>query len=293
MAATFKAQAGALTQERDFIIDRVPEPTARQRDFDRAQRDPAYRQFLVDMAEAEAQNINMPTDESRFARTVGEGIGTRFLTALDNADVQRQRLAQYERLGNLLLDDDVFTGTGGQAIQSLKRLAGTFLGIEGIEGMENVEAAERIRAEMFAGFRQDMLSGPTSNADRQFILNIPPNVTDSKRGIALVIELQRKAAEAADRRAAILENMIAESETGTLNAQDWVDYQRRAAEITAFSPEDMEQARLASIDAAKQNGPLAGLPLERLPEDIFNDAIQGLLEREEVEAYLRSQGSAP
>lgn len=231
----------------------------------------------------------LPGDEGAFSRAYGGGLAERALRVQDDFQTQLARLSSYERLGQLLLDDNVYTGVGGEAIQNLKRLASTLFGIEGIEGVENAEAAERIRREMFAGFRQEMLAGATSNADRQFIQEIPPNITDSKRGIALVVEIQRRAANAARERQSVLQDIL--DRDGTMNARSWGEYQRRAAEISVFRPEDIERARTIAVQNAKQTGPLAGLPLERLPPDILNYALEGALTPDEIRAFLATEGA--
>src|SRR5690606_37031869 len=109
---------------------------------------------------------------------------------------------------------DVYTGVGGETVNTLKRLGSTLLGIEGIEGVADAEAANRVRDAMFAGFRQEMLSGATSNSDREFIRAIPPNITDSAEGIQLLIEMQRKASDAAQLRAELLQDIVDRSPDG-------------------------------------------------------------------------------
>lgn len=242
-------------------------------------------------------NVSVGGQEGAFAAETGKSIGERAFGVLDDMQRQAQRLNQYEQIASLLLRPGVYTGTGGETISSIKRMASTLFGIEGIEGVADAEAARRIGMELFAGFRQEMLSGATSDADRRFILGIPPNVGDSAEGIALIVEFQRKANDVIQQRAAILQDLIDQSQDGNLTLKDWNVYLRRSAELNAFDPADMERIRAVAKQNAQQSGPLAGLPLDLLPRDALDYALGGYMTREEVEAFIAaeraSQNGAP
>jgi hypothetical protein len=267
--------------------------TTDTRNFTAAQSDPAFLDFLRQQAEAKRPqtSVSVGGQESAFNKGAGEFLSGEMTGAYQTAARQRERLNQYEQIGALLSDPNVYTGAGGQTIATLKQFGKTFLGMDGIEGVENVEAAERIRAALFAGFRSEMLTGATSNADREFVMQIPANVTDSKAGIDLVLRMQRQAAEVAEQKAAIWDEVLKERD-GTINMQDFVRIRNRIAAMDVFSPEDMREMMDVARNNAQQNGPLAGLPLDQVPSDILQDALNGLLTRKELEDFLASQGSS-
>jgi hypothetical protein len=285
------------TNQPIFTAPRAEESTpssVREYEFARTQGyEGTFAEFQQEQRRAGATSIKMPGQERSFSSAAGTGVAERVFTALDDAQTQQSRLADYERIGQLLNDPSVYTGTGGASIANLKRLGSTLLGLEGLEGVSNVDAAERIRTSLFAGFRQEMLRGATSNADREFIRAIPPNVADSDEGIRLTVELQRRAASAARKRAEILSDMVQQAPDGNLTLQDWTRYQEKAAEIDAFRPEDLERAMRVARQNASQSGPLAGIPsnlISRLPEEGQQLALDGSLTRDEVIQIMVNEG---
>ena len=269
--------------------------TTDTRNYGMAQRDPAFLDFLRQQAEAKSTRINnvVGGQEGAFDSKAGGFVAEQAAGAYEQAARQQERLRQYQQIVGLLSDPNVFTGAGGQTIANLKQFGRTFLGMEGIEGVANVEAAERIRAALFAGFRSEMLTGATSNADREFVMRIPPNVSDSNEGLQLILTLQERAAQTAEKRAALFDDLVRESPSGSLNMRDYGEYRRRLAEIDTFSSDDMQAVVDVARKNAEQKGPLAGLPLDRVPSGILQEALGGFLTREEVEAYLASQGKKP
>jgi hypothetical protein len=255
-------------------------------------RAPTLLDYELLRKRAGATSVTVGGQESAFNSKAGTFVAEQASGAYEDAARQQERLRQYQQIVGLLNDPNVFTGSGGQTIANLKQFGKTFLGMEGIEGVGNVEAAERIRAALFAGFRSEMLTGATSNADREFVMRIPPNISDSSEGLQLILKMQEQAAEVAEKRAAIFDDLVQKSPGGSLNLKDFGEYRRRLAEISAFSPEDMRAVVDVARKNAQQAGPLAGLPLDQVPSDILQDALNGLLTRDELETFLASQGSS-
>jgi hypothetical protein len=91
-----------------------------------------------------------------------------------------------------LLDNIDYTGFGGDTLLQVQR-AGAMLGIE-IEDLPAKEAAKRLSSQMALSLKTD-LPGPMSNADREFLLSIPPNLNSTAAGNDAILFILRKREE--------------------------------------------------------------------------------------------------
>lgn len=144
-------------------------------------------------AGASSTNITLPGEkgENKFQEGLGSQAATNFQTIVD------QGRAASASIGNLdtmetLLDSIDYTGFGGDTLLQVQR-AGAMLGFE-IPDLPAKEAAKRLSSQMALSLKTD-LPGPMSNADREFLLSIPPNLNSTQAGNDAILFILRKREE--------------------------------------------------------------------------------------------------
>jgi|GEM_PF-4709132 len=124
--------------------------------------------------------INMPGDkrESKFAEKLGENAANNLNTILEEGKVANNSIAKADMM-EALLDEVDYTGFGGNSLFAAQR-ALRALGVDVGDDIGAKEAVSALTKEMGLALKQD-LPGPMSNADREFLMSIPPgiNVTDA------------------------------------------------------------------------------------------------------------------
>ena len=157
--------------------------------------DPAYLEGQMRMRSAGASNnnFNLPSTrgETEFQKGLGTNAANNFQTIVD------QGRAAGASIGNLdtmetLLDSIDYTGFGGDTLLQVQR-AGALLGME-IPDLPAKEAAKRLSSQMALSLKTD-LPGPMSNADREFLLSIPPNLNSTAAGNDAILFILRKREE--------------------------------------------------------------------------------------------------
>lgn len=157
--------------------------------FDMEQRKAAGQPIVPfsEWSKERKQPLVQMVGESEYQKSRGKALAETYAQVLSEGQQGQQRIAQLEQIDALLSDPSVYTGTGAQSIQALKKAGKTLLGLD-FEGVESAEAARRISTEMALSLKSD-LPGPLSDSDREFLLNIPPNIGDSAAGRKLLVEL--------------------------------------------------------------------------------------------------------
>lgn len=138
-------------------------------------------------------SVTLPGEkgENKFQEGLGSQAATNFQTIVD------QGRAASAAIGNLdtmeaLLDSIDYTGFGGDTLLQVQR-AGAMLGFE-IPDLPAKEAAKRLSSQMALSLKTD-LPGPMSNADREFLLSIPPNLNSTQAGNDAILFILRKREE--------------------------------------------------------------------------------------------------
>ena len=139
------------------------------------------------------ENTFMPSEkgENKFQ----EGLGTQ--AANNRQAIVEQGRTAVASIGNLdtmesLLDSIDYTGFGGDTLLQVQR-AGAMLGFD-IPDLPAKEAAKRLSSQMALSLKSD-LPGPMSNADREFLLSIPPNLNSTAAGNDAILFILRKREE--------------------------------------------------------------------------------------------------
>ena len=191
--------------------------------------------------------------ESEYFKTRGKTLAENYDAMQTQGREATERIAQLRQIDTLLSDPSVYTGTGAPSILALKRAGKTLLGLD-FEGVGEAEAARRVSTEMALSLRTN-LPGPLSNADREFLMNIPPNIGDSAAGRKLLVELMT-AREQRRMEVAQLARQYRQMH-GRLD-EGWEDVLAQYSEDNPmFAPEVMERAQ-AAARTAPQPSPAAG-----------------------------------
>lgn len=167
-------------------------------DFDRARRS----------ASAARTNINMPM-ETAYDKEMGKQLAGEFIKSQEAAGKAAQAQGDLRVMQQAAENPAVYTGTGGEAIQGLKKAAQTLFGVD-VQGVPDAEIIQRTTAKIALGLK-DNLPGPMSDSDRRFLMELPPGLTTSPEGIRRVVKLGMAQREWEIERATAAQKFAAEN----------------------------------------------------------------------------------
>jgi hypothetical protein len=170
----------------------MPNPTDDQREYNLARSQGFDGTFLdyvtrVKQAGANQNTINMPKLETEYDRKLGGELANEFVSAQKGAATAQRDLGNLDVMRSVLNDPNVYTGTGGNAVHAIKKGAQSLFGID-VKGVAGGEVMQNLASEIAVGNKQK-LPGPMSDADRQFLVDMAPNLTKSPEGNRQIIEL--------------------------------------------------------------------------------------------------------
>ena len=162
--------------------------------------DPVYLEGQERLRQAGASrsntNITMPGEkgETKYQEGLGTQAATTFGTIVEQGTAATAQIGNLDTMQTLLNGID-YTGFGGTTLMNIQRV-GAMLGVDEslLADLPAKEAANRLSMQMALGLKTD-LPGPMSNADREFLLSIPPNLNSTKEGNAAIIFILRKREE--------------------------------------------------------------------------------------------------
>ncbi|HKJ60429.1 MAG TPA: hypothetical protein VKA94_00335, partial [Hyphomicrobiales bacterium] len=229
--------------------------TAAIKEYELAKSEGFQGSFADFLKEKKAPLVTIQGEEE-YAKTRGKALGEEFGAIQTNAQQATDRIGQLRQIDDLLSNPKVYTGTGAEAINALKRAAQTLFGQESIEGVADADAARRISTEMALSLKEN-LPGPMSDSDREFLQSIPPNIGDTAQGRKLLVSLMT-AKEQRKIELAELAREYAEQKGGRLDDGWYSVVGRYNAQNPVFTDEMMESARNVSSQA-RQPSPAAGV----------------------------------
>lgn len=141
----------------------------------------------VRRAGATSVNVN---GERGFDKTVGEGYGKRFLDIQDSAQSAQRTLDGLDVMEQAMSDPNFYSGSGEQYVTGLKRLAAA-VGInpDSVSSNETFNAlAKQAALDSMGG----SLGTGFSNADRDFVTDQVPSLSNTPEGNRKLIAIQRK-----------------------------------------------------------------------------------------------------
>lgn len=143
----------------------------------------------------------MPTGPNQAQAAQDKGFAERYVkmydTLLSTSDNERTKHQAYQQINSLLGQYE--GGTMADTMLSIASEANR-LGLPIDAKLSNKEAANAIRNQLMGEFKQ-MLPGPMSDADRKFLMSIPPSILNSSRGRQIMEEIQNRKATRASAEA--------------------------------------------------------------------------------------------
>lgn len=193
---------------------------------------------------------NAPSDkgESEFQKGLGKNAATGYQAILDEGRAAGGAIGNLDTM-ETLLDGIDYTGLGGDALLRIQRL-GAMFGAD-IPDLAPKEALKRLSSQMALSLKQD-LPGPMSNADREFLLSIPPNLNVSPTGNDAILFILRKREE---RKQDMMRSLI------EANPQSMEEYRMWENNYLQSAPPMFNAATQASLLAA-----LSGASGEDIPQ---------------------------
>lgn len=130
--------------------------------------------------------VNM-TQENAYDKEIGGLLAKDFIAAQEKGGVAQRDLSNLAVMESALKDPNLYTGTGGNVIQGVKKAASTLFGVD-VKGVSSGEVMQNLGNEI-AVANKSKLPGPMSDADRQFLVDMAPNLTKTPAGNQSIIQL--------------------------------------------------------------------------------------------------------
>lgn len=209
-----------------------------------AQWYPGFKEGKMEMAAAGASRSNTSVynssekGETKFQESLGTQAGANYGTIVEQGTNATAQIGNLDTMQTLLNGID-YTGFGGTTLMNIQRV-GAMLGVDEslLKDLPAKEAANRLSMQMALGLKTD-LPGPMSNADREFLLSIPPNLNSTKEGNAAIIFILRKREE---RKRDMMNSLL---EADPKNMDEMRDWQANYLQNTPpmFSPATQKALR--------------------------------------------------
>lgn len=168
-----------------------PKQTDDQREYEMARSQGfqgSFMDYLTQIKKAGAQVTQLDMrQESAYDKELGTQLATEFVTANRAAAKATRDLANLRVMRTAIDDKNLYTGTGGDTIQGMKKAAETLFGVS-VKGTASGEVVQNLASEIAVG-NKEKLPGPMSDADRQFLVEMAPSLTKTPEGNRLIIEL--------------------------------------------------------------------------------------------------------
>lgn len=163
-------------------------PTTKERDFERAQRDPAYAAWL-DKNAPKGTTVNVSNvGQSAFDRELGKQDAGTYATWRDNAVQAQKTLAQLENVEQILTAAE--TGKVNEALA----MAGQYFGTEAGANLQTLKAA--IQPIVLSQVKQLGSGNGITDADRKFIEAGMPGFGNDPRANERVVRIMEQSAGA-------------------------------------------------------------------------------------------------
>ena len=165
-----------------------PEPTTDMRNYQAAQNDPGFGEFLTE--QRPQTTVSLPPNEAEYDKARGKQFAERAGAIATEAQAAERALSGLGVMEQAMQAADFYSGAGSKAVMAAKRAAAA-LGIdpEGVSSMETFNAMTKQSALDVMG---GSLGTGFSNADRDFVIEQVPNLGNTPSGNKSLIDVQRK-----------------------------------------------------------------------------------------------------
>jgi len=166
--------------------------TAAEKEYDRAAAE-GYQGSFMDFLQAKKKefNIGINTEGADdFTKALMKGMATRYETYQSEADAAEKAMANLNLMGNLVGQDNFYSGPFGNQVTAVRRVA-TLFGADP-EQVADAETFNKIAKDSALQVMGGSLGVGFSNADRDFVEAMVPNIENTKAGNLKIIEVQTK-----------------------------------------------------------------------------------------------------
>ena len=166
--------------------------TAAEKEYDRAAAE-GYQGSFMDFLKAKKKefNIGINTEGADdFTKALMKGMATRYETYQSEADAAEKAMANLNLMGNLVSQDDFYSGPFGNQVTAVRRVA-TLFGADP-QQVADAETFNKIAKDSALQVMGGSLGVGFSNADRDFVEAMVPNIENTKEGNLKIIEVQTK-----------------------------------------------------------------------------------------------------
>jgi hypothetical protein len=166
--------------------------TAAEKEYDRAAAE-GYQGSFMDFLQAKKKefNIGINTEGADdFTKALMKGMATRYETYQSEADAAEKAMANLNLMGNLVSQDDFYSGPFGNQVTAVRRVA-TLFGADP-QQVADAETFNKIAKDSALQVMGGSLGVGFSNADRDFVEAMVPNIENTKAGNLKIIEVQAK-----------------------------------------------------------------------------------------------------
>jgi len=147
---------------------------------------PEYQQAAQDYLRKAQTQIDM-REESAYDKAMGPKLAEEFIEAQKAGAGAQHAIANLDVMKQAISDPNLYTGTGGQTVQAIKRAGETLFGVP-VKGTASGEVVQSLGTELALGNREK-LPGPMSNADREFLVEMGPSLSKTPEGNRLILEI--------------------------------------------------------------------------------------------------------
>lgn len=232
-----------------------PAPTATMREYDMA-RQQGFKGSILDYKKSlrpqNSTTVNVGHEKS-YDKEVGKQFAKEFVQTQQLGAKANNAINQLQVLDKTLDDPNLYTGAGGPAVLGLKKAAQAF-GVK-VKGVGSGELVSNISKKIALSFKDD-LPGPLSNADRDFLVQMAPGLSNSPEGNRLIIKmglLQRQYELDLANSARTYASANGRLDAGFYSARAQLDDQYRG-QFTGL------MGQLRAQGEAQPRSPLAGVP---------------------------------
>lgn len=132
-------------------------------------------------------NVNVGAGETAYDKELGKQNAKLFTESQKYGATAQRDLNNLRVMRNAMSDPNLYTGTGGNTVQTLKKAAQTLFGVP-VAGVSSGEVVQNL-AKGIAVSLKDNLPGPISDSDRRFLVEMAPGLANSPDGNRKIIAL--------------------------------------------------------------------------------------------------------
>lgn len=248
---------------------RTVQPTALQRNLEAAgikPGTPAFRDAVLRGTQRGTEVNIINKGQQKGSEALFKNTADQFQKSQEDAAIANERQGSLLILEDALSNPDVFTGTGGDAINKIKQAGSTLLGLD-FRGVPDAELARTIGTGLALKLRTE-LPGKLSDTDVKLLKSLPPGLNRSPEANRRLLEILRLQNDLKIRKAEIWRNNL-DPERGVVSPEGFADIAQADAQAARAIKSKIQDLRAQSKQLSSRS-PLAGVPIGQMTESQLN-----------------------